>query len=42
MNKAGQEILHAIALGGDKRSQKRNIKKAKEYWLLYKDSLKKK
>lgn len=37
-----KDTLVIILCGGDKGSQERNIKKAKEYWQAYKNSLKKK
>ena len=37
-----KDTVVIILCGGDKRSQKRDIKKAMEYWQLYKDSFKKK
>jgi len=37
-----KETLVIILCGGHKKSQDRDIKKAKAYWQLYKDSLKKK
>ncbi len=36
-----KDTVVIILCGGDKRSQGRDIKKAKECWQLYKDSLKK-
>ena len=36
-----KDTVVIILCGGDKRSQGRDIKKAKGYWQLYKDSLKK-
>ena len=35
-----KDSIVIILCGGDKRSQERDIKKAKEYWQMYKDSLK--
>jgi putative addiction module killer protein len=35
-----QDTLVIILCGGDKGTQERDIQKAKEYWQLYKDSLK--
>ena len=37
-----KDTVVIILCGGDKGSQERNIKKAKEYWQAYKDSLKQK
>jgi putative addiction module killer protein len=36
-----KDTVVIILCGGDKKSQRRDIKKAKEYWQLYKNSLKK-
>jgi putative addiction module killer protein len=36
-----KDTLVIILCGGDKGTQKRDIKKAQEYWILYKDSLRK-
>ncbi len=36
-----KETLVIILCAGDKRSQERDINKAKDYWRLYKESLKK-
>lgn len=36
-----KDTLIIILCGGDKASQEKDIEKAKEYWRLYKDSLKK-
>lgn len=35
-----KDAVVIILCGGDKRSQGRDIKKAKEYWQIYKNSLK--
>lgn len=37
-----KDTVVIILCGGDKRSQERDIDKAKEFWQLYKESLKKK
>lgn len=37
-----KETLVIILCGGPKKSQTRDIKKAKEYWQLYKNSLRRK
>ena|SRR5689334_21845419 len=36
-----KDALIVILCGGDKGTQSRDIQKAKEYWQLYKDSIKK-
>ena len=36
-----KDIVVIILCGGNKKSQEKDIKKAREYWQLYKDSLKK-
>jgi putative addiction module killer protein len=37
-----KEAIVIILCGGSKKSQTRDIKKAKEYWQIYKNSIKKK
>lgn len=36
-----KDVLVVLLNGGDKGSQQRDIKRAKEYWNMYRDSLKK-